>query len=93
MSFFNCHFCCIKADHNLVHELSFQRKAVQAFHMQWTQENIANSGEDSSVVAAGSAPSTSLPKRNIDVTSSVEPRDSEDKDTDDHPKPYMFLII
>ena len=75
------------------HELSFQCKAIQAFHTQRTQENITNSGEDSSVVAAGSAPSTSLPKRNIDTTSSVEPRDSEDEDTDDHPRPCMFLVV
>ena len=57
------------------------------------QENIANSGEDSSVVAAGSAPSMSLPKHNIDATSSVEPRDSEDEDTDDHHRPCMFLVV
>ena len=48
---------------------------------------------DSLIITAGSAPSTSLPKHNIDVTSSVDPRDSEDEDTDDHPRPCMFLIV
>ena len=71
-------------------ELSFQHKAVQAFHMQRAQENT--SGQDPSVVAAGSAPpSMSPPKCNIDTSGSVEP--SEDEDIDDQPRPRTFLFV
>ena len=71
-------------------ELSFQRKAVQAFHTRWAQENML--GQDPSVVAAGSAPpSTSPPKRNIDTSGSVEP--SEDEDIDDQTRLHMFLFV
>ena len=69
-------------------ELSFQRKAVQAFHTRRAQF-VANLGRDPSptMVASGSAPPTTspAPKHNIDMTTSstssvtsVEPRDNED---------------
>ena len=54
--------------------------------------SVTNSGQDPSVVAAGSAPpSTSLPKHNIDMSGSVEP--SEDEVIDDQPRPHMFLFV
>ena len=75
-------------------ELSFQHKAVQAFHMQRAQEkmSVTNLGHDPSVVAAGSTPpSTSPLKCNIDTSGSVEP--SKDEGIDDHPGPHMFLFV
>ena len=71
-------------------ELSFQHKAVQAFHTRRAQENML--GQDPSMVAAGSAPpSMSPPKCNIDMSGSVEP--SEDEDIDDQPRPHMSLCV
>jgi hypothetical protein len=76
-------------------ELAFQRKAVQAFHTQRAEElentSVANSGQDPSVVAAGSTLSPPEHNNIVAITNSVDP--SEDEDIDDHPKPCNFFSL
>ena len=67
-------------------ELSFQCKAVQAFHTQWAWETTSVTGGDAPADTIGST-LISTPKQDINMTIYNE---SKDEDSDDQPKPCMF---